>query len=305
MLQTSLDVQVGTVQEPCCGKLRTVRARANVARNIGRSRSSRKNERKDQQIAALQAAAEAREGAGGTSAEFDLESDGGMGVKWDYTRRNPILTRGAARLLRKLGNKGLSFYQANVHRNARRSRIMRIQQMNKQSDRRDESNDKLVLRSSLEQLGIQRAKLLAQGEKNDAVYPHLETLWSRSIGKQIMVRLPPPHHSKYGKDADEDADLFQQDSDKEEDLVERLSQTGEQNEENHRDERKECDDREKGEKGDSVAAIIKRARRKKKIMQMRAGKTNAIVDLKTLENDLMSRTKDLINLYLNDENTVS
>ena len=109
----------------------------------------------------------------------------------------------------------------------RSSALMRIQQMNKQSDRRDESNDKLK-QIFLEQLGIQRQSCWHRVRITMQC-----TLILRLYGVVRLASrswcLPPPHHSKYGKDADEDADLFQQDSDKEEDLVERLSQTGEQN----------------------------------------------------------------------------
>ena len=207
----------------------------------GRDLAEKQMSKKDQQVAAVQAAAEARSILGGTSAEFDLESDDeeddGNGKQHlstaGVTKRKQAdpNARGAARLLRKLGNKGLSFYQANAYavRHARRSRIEQLQQMNKRSERnKDESKDKSVLRSSLEQLGVQRAKLLALGDQNDAIYPHLETMWSRSVGKQIMVRLPPQHNSKYGEHADEDADLFERDS----------SDTEEEEEEEEEEERR-------------------------------------------------------------------
>ena len=88
-----------------------------------------------------------------------------------------------------LGNNGLSFYQANVYavRNAKRSTVEQLKRMNKTGKKQliDSSE-----RSALAQLGVQRAKQLA-AEGNDIIYPHLETMWSRALGKQIMVRMPP------------------------------------------------------------------------------------------------------------------
>ena len=92
----------------------------------------------------------------------------------------------------QLGNSGLSFYQANVYavRNAKRTAIEQIKKLNQAGKSKESDNVDPSERSALAQLGVQRAKQLA-AEDNDVVYPHLETMWSRSLGKQIMIRMPP------------------------------------------------------------------------------------------------------------------
>ena len=94
-----------------------------------------------------------------------------------------------------LGNNGLSFYQANVYaiRNAKRTAVEQIRRMNQTGKKQINDGNHPVdetERSALAQLGVQRAKQLA-AEDNDVIYPHLETMWSKALGKQIMVRMPP------------------------------------------------------------------------------------------------------------------
>jgi serine/threonine protein kinase len=91
-----------------------------------------------------------------------------------------------------LGNSGLSFYQANAYavRNAKRTAVEKIKRMNQTGKKKLAHETDASERSALAQLGVQRAKQLA-AEGNDAIYPHLETMWSKALGKQIMVRMPP------------------------------------------------------------------------------------------------------------------